>query len=174
MLKLLIATISISSFCLACTNSKSDKKLSIPQIAKSYKDFTRMTKKPTPVNPTLAMLCRGLSKEEIESIKKEKGPHALTYIHMYMNDLAAKAFTKEPYKFPVGSIIVKDKSGDDDGVGGMVKRKPGYDSKHGDWEYFYFTKPDKIKSGKIQSCVKCHSLRSNTDYVYGDWSKRKN
>ena len=100
-----------------------------------------------------------------------------------MNDIAASAFATKPYDFPVGSVIVKDKSAKnvhtkngkfiktDDGVGGMIKRDSGYDPKHGDWEYFYFTDINKIESGKIKSCVDCHSKASNSDYVYGHWSK---
>ena len=87
-------------------------------------------------------------------------------------------------KRPVGSVIVKEKEGQGyyfegtartaktrDGVGGMVKRPPGYDPAHGDWEYFYFEDPSKIESGKISSCVQCHAGASKTDYVFGDWSR---
>jgi hypothetical protein len=168
-----LGVVVLSTFiCIACASSNTEKEISVAKIAKSYKTLKRMTKEPVPVNPQIAMLCRGASQEEIAQVKKEKGPHAMTYVHMYMNEMAAKAFVQKPFSFPVGSVIVKDKSGNDDGVGGMIKRKAGYDSKHGDWEYFYFTKIDKIESGKIVSCVTCHSLKAKTDYVYGDWAAR--
>ncbi len=104
-----------------------------------------------------------------------------------MNDLAAGAFRKSSTPFPVGAIIVKEKSGlnfnadggsaaedrTHDGVGGMIKRPPGFDAAHGDWEYFYFEDPSKIESGKIASCVGCHTGAAQRDYVFGDWAKKR-
>ena len=29
----------------------------------------------------------------------------------------------------------------------MIKRPPGYDPQHGDWEYFYFEQPTTVESG---------------------------
>jgi hypothetical protein len=57
------------------------------------------------------------------------------------------------------------------GVGGMVKRHKGYDPANGDWEYFYFEDASKIESGRISSCIQCHSRASDRDYVFGDWAK---
>jgi hypothetical protein len=57
-----------------------------------------------------------------------------------------------------------------DGVGGMIKRGAGYDSAHGDWEYFYFEDARKIESGRISSCVQCHTGAANKDYVFGGWA----
>ena len=53
----------------------------------------------------------------------------------------------------------------------MVKRAPGYDPEHGDWEYFYFEDPAKIEQGKIQSCVRCHAGAKATDHVFGTWER---
>ncbi|MDB6068335.1 MAG: hypothetical protein JWR26_4543 [Pedosphaera sp.] len=57
----------------------------------------------------------------------------------------------------------------ENGVGGMVKRAPGYDPAHGDWEYFYFDDAAKIQSGRIASCVGCHETAKGKDYVFGTW-----
>ena len=59
------------------------------------------------------------------------------------------------------------------GVGGMIKRPAGYDPKHGDWEYFYFDDARKIESGRITSCVQCHSSAKDKDYVFGNWRKAR-
>jgi hypothetical protein len=68
-----------------------------------------------------------------------------------------------------------------DGIGGMVKRQPGYDPEHGDWEYFYVElaselpkrRPIKGRSatGRLANCIDCHSYTAETDYVFGTWSK---
>ncbi len=171
MTKTLIFTAVLTLSMIACS-TKEIKKISVPEVAKNYKTFKRMTNAPVYVNPYIAYQCTRPSKEQIQEAKKEKGPHTMTIVHMYMNEIAAKAFAKKPYSFPVGSVIVKDKINGEKGVGGMIKRKPGYDTKNGDWEYFYFTKLNKIDSGKIPSCIKCHSAQAKNDYVFGGWSDR--
>ena len=136
------------------------------------------------VNAELALYCRGASKQEVEALRVKYGPHANTGILIYMNKLAADAFATNASAFPVGAAIVKqktnlgytDKDGKrvhdaDTGVGGMLKRPAGYDPKHGDWEYFYFEDSKKIESGRITSCVQCHSSAKDKDYVFGTWRK---
>ena len=130
------------------------------------------------------MLCRGASKEEVDAARIKFGPHANTGILIYMNKLAAEAFGTNTTAFPVGAVVVKqktihgyfDKAGKhvreaDTGVGGMVKRAPGYDPAHGDWEYFYFEDAKKIESGHISTCVQCHSSAKSKDYIFGTWRK---
>jgi len=143
-----------------------------------------MTKEPVFVDPGLAMLCRGATQTEVEAARKVSGPHAHTAVSIFMNDVAANTFGKQNTAYPVGSIIVKEKKAlgywsttqpremtkDVDGVGGMVKRSPGYDLAHGDWEYFYFEDANKIESGKMNSCVQCHSAAAGKDYVFGGWA----
>ncbi|MGC3960643.1 MAG: cytochrome P460 family protein [Verrucomicrobiota bacterium] len=157
---------------------------SVAEIAASYTNFQQITKSVVYVNPELAMLCRGASKEEVEAARVRFGPHANTGILVYMNKLAADAFATNASAYPVGSAIVKkkeihgytNKDGKqvheaDTGVGGMVKRSAGYDPKHGDWEYFYFEDKKKIESGRISACVECHSSAKDKDYVFGTWRK---
>ena len=160
----------------------------IVNLSMNYKSLTRMTEKPVLIDRKLSALCRGVFFEDIQEAGQRTGPHAYTSIYIYMNDVAVRAFKKKPYRFPVGSVIVKDKSPEHygyesakqfqenppakDGVGGMIKRSTGYDSAHGDWEYFYFTNPSAIESGRIKTCVNCHSKTSKTDYVFGGWSEQ--
>jgi len=53
----------------------------------------------------------------------------------------------------------------------MIKRRPGYDPAHGDWEYFYFEDANKVESGKMNSCIQCHSGAADKDYVFGGWAR---
>jgi hypothetical protein len=154
------------------------------EVALGFTNYQQITKSAVYVNPELAMLCRGASKEEVEAARIKFGPHANTGILIYMNRLAADAFATNTGSFPVGSVIVKQKSmhgytakdgkrvhDANTGVGGMVKRPAGYDAKHGDWEYFYFEDAGKIESGRISACVQCHSSANDKDYVFGTWRK---
>lgn len=160
----------------------------VEQIARSYVDLTLVTKEPVLVDPQLASLCVSIRPQFVEDAIKRNGPHAHTSVRIFMNGVAADALRDEAAKYPVGSVIVKEKQGlnydlvNDDGelkrsaaktangVGGMVKRPVGYDPEHGDWEYFYFEDSAKIEHGKIASCVECHRGASATDYVFGCWA----
>ena len=157
---------------------------SVSAVATGFTNYQQITKSVVYVNPELAMFCRGASKQEVEAARTKFGPHANTGIVIYMNKVAADAFTTNASVYPIGAVIVKqktihgymDKDGKqvheaDNGVGGMVKRSAGYDPKHGDWEYFYFEDTKKIESGRISSCVQCHTSAKDKDYVFGTWRK---
>lgn len=161
------------------------------EIARTYEELTLITKEPVLVDIQLALLCRGVSQQDVDKARQRAGPHAHTSVRIFMNEVAAGAFRDKTAKYPVGSVIVKEKQGleydnhrDDrvagqkvprtsDGVGGMIKRAAGYDPEHGDWEYFYFEDPTKVEHGKIASCVECHRGASATDYVFGGWAVAK-
>jgi hypothetical protein len=175
---------------------------SVPDdIAKTldhYRDLKQMTNGPVMTNVELVLLCRGASQWDVEKARKTLGPHAYAQVSIYMNDLAADAFTKyrasttqptsqpsAPMAYPVGSIVVKQKLGQFyftdgpqrkdvstlDGVGGMIKRPPGFDPEHGDWEYFYTEEKKPVEFGKIESCVKCHAGVKWQDHVFGNWAR---
>lgn len=118
-----------------------------------YRDFTRLTGRPHAVDPLTAFACT------IPSQAREKqitGPHYKAYVHLYANPAAMPAVTNRLAAFPIGSVIVKEKLADRgrvSGVGGMIKRAPGYDAANGDWEYFYYGKPGEFSSGRIKSCI---------------------
>lgn len=81
------------------------------------------------VNPGLSALCRGHSTEEIAEARKEFGPHALAFIRVSMNERAASAFASGK-SYPVGSAVIKFKDAAvSGGIGGMIKREPGYDER---------------------------------------------
>ncbi len=113
------------------------------------------------------------------------GPHANAAIVIYMNDTAANAFHNAT-TYPVGSLIVKEKlhwdqatlenvdiNREPSGIGGMTKREPGYDRNNGDWQYFYYANIDSIETGKLTSCIECHSKAKNQDYVFGTWDSNE-
>lgn len=156
---------------------------SIAEIAAGYTKYRLLTEGEILVNPEFAMLCVGVSRENVEKARIQQGPHANTSILIYMNEPAARAFGKSETPFPVGAVIVKrkrfggyrDEKGhdiveEDTGVGGMVKRPPGFDPGHGDWEYFYFEGTGEPQSGRITSCVQCHESVKSKDYVFGSWA----
>ncbi len=152
----------------------------VDDIALSYPRLTAVTNEPVLVSAQFAALCAPAYDPEADL--KKFGPHAQTAVRIFMNDSAAGAFRAASGNYPVGSVVVKEKQSrapvaglskdpnqSTDAVGGMIKRAPGYDPAHGDWEYFYFTSGGKIESGRIESCVNCHAAAAKKGYVFGDW-----
>ena len=83
---------------------------SVSEIAVNFTNYQQITKSVVFVNPELAMLCRGASKEEVDAARIKFGPHANTGIVVYMNKLAGEAFSTNASVFPVGSVVVKQKT----------------------------------------------------------------
>lgn len=138
------------------------------EVIAKYATFQRVTPRQFYVNPALSALCRGPSPDEIAEARIKHGIHAVTAIHVFMNDAAEAAFVKASGDYPEGSVVVKEKWGGL-GIGGMIKRHAGYDPLNGNWEYLYFEKGSPLQSGKIQSCGNCHSTTRKTDHVFGTW-----
>jgi hypothetical protein len=173
--------------------------LDIDLIQGSYqRSLKLMTPRPVMTNLELATLCRGTTQWDVEKAQKTLGLHAYATINIYMNDLAAGVFTKHqaattqpttqpagPVVYPVGAVIVKEKHRQGyfkeglqresattlDGIGGMIKRPPGYNPDHGDWEYFFGEEKKPIEAGRMDSCVKCHAGAAATDHVFGSWAQ---
>jgi hypothetical protein len=137
----------------------------ISAIAESYGTFQSMTPRPVPVSYQASTLC---VTSAYEQKARESGIAAHSaFISIRMNDSAAHAFRQnKPY--PIGSVVLKQKQ--PFGIGGMVKRPPGYNPDHGDWEYFYFENPRMITTGKLPTCVNCHAAAVQSDYVFGNWA----
>lgn len=101
----------------------------------------------------------------------ESGPHAAAQILVYANDLAALPIFDPWGKFPVGSLVLKEKLHKDTAeptlFTGMWKREAGYFPETGDWEFFTVdAKAEKVlERGKLDSCAKCHQNYPNGDCI---------
>jgi hypothetical protein len=81
--------------------------------------------------------------------------------------------SKVPAKFPVGSIIVREKLSKKGGdrpelLAVMIKRAAGFNPAGGDWEFLTVDgQVSKIRERqKKGSCLDCHSLRPEADFVF--------
>jgi hypothetical protein len=109
------------------------------------------------------------------SSRRESKTHDTSLGFVYANALAREGFAKDGpnTKFPVGSVIVREKLSRETDVlpqlvAVMIKRAPGFNPKGGDWEFFIadgnLTKVrERQKTG---SCLKCHSSQADSDFVY--------
>ena len=118
-------------------------KITAEAVRESYKTFTRATKEPKSVGVGLDSLC---VPSPVEEVRKETGPHALHYLHYYLNDGAqSHRAARARRAYPPGSVIVKEKLFEPDrrdgnfvltAVAGMIKREPGSSPTTEDWEFF--------------------------------------
>ncbi|HEV3383773.1 MAG TPA: cytochrome P460 family protein [Gemmata sp.] len=171
---------SIPSTSPASTHSHERKSLNL-----NYQDWPKVTEKPFPVALGQWWDCRLPSPEWIQQqkdLEKQNGPHAKSFIVVHVNPMGLTQF-KAGEPVPVGTVVVKEKllfaSPDPDrspaAIAAMIKREPGYDPDHGDWEYAYEQlKPEnerKLERGKIESCIECHKGTKSTDYLFRPYLK---
>ena len=134
-----------------------------------YKTLSLLTPKPIFVSRRLVAACTAPSLSAYEEERRRAGPHADTMVNLYANDIAKKAIEAKARRFPTGAVIVKEKFEHDaaaTAVGGMVKRAPGFDPAHGDWEYFYAVRSGGFASGRLSTCIGCHRQAKSDDYVF--------
>jgi len=134
-----------------------------------YKTWTLVNAEPVKMSAFMNQACAPVVKGW-----RDDNPHFDKYIRVYVNELGREAMFKEDNpKFPVGSIIVKEKlpaqnSEVPEFYTIMVKRENGYDSVNGDWQYLTMdeTKSRIEEPENISSCQSCHAPYNDTsDYV---------
>lgn len=113
--------------------------------------------------------------------KEPNNPHekgVTTFARYFANELAQGVIYQVNPKFPVGSIIVREKLVTADAeipslVTVMVKREKGFSPKTGDWEYLVADSvlSKIIKREKVGSCSKCHANAESTDFVFKTYLK---
>jgi hypothetical protein len=105
--------------------------------------------------------------------REKSSPHLNKWVSVFVNPVGREQMmTKQRPKFPVGSMIVKEKLGSADSTTPelltvMIKREPGYDPKNGDWEYLVLDGPASkiVEQGKLARCSGCHRSYDYSDFV---------
>lgn len=133
----------------------------------TYRQWTLVNPTPQLMEPAAAHLCGRV-------IGREEGsPHLNKYISVYVNPVGREAMmTKVTPKFPVGSMIVKEKLGSADSttpelLTAMIKREAGYNPDSGDWEYLALdgSASKIVAQGKLTQCSVCHKSYEYSDFV---------
>lgn len=106
--------------------------------------------------------------------QKPGADHAYTYGVVYANDAAARVMlAPAPWKFPVGSVIVREKLLSLDQtkpelLAVMVKRAAGFNPAGGDWEFLIIdgAQTRVRERQKKGSCLECHASQRDRDFVF--------
>jgi len=95
------------------------------------------------------------------------------FIDIHANDLGQKAYIQKVKVFPVGAELLKPLYADKRRkklvrLVIMVKKEQGYDSENGDWWYGVYDKTGKEAwyQGRINSCIQCHKIAKESDYLF--------
>jgi len=129
----------------------------------------KITATPRWVSETIAKLCTYPGPDVIAKETARTGPHTGALVNIYVTSGAVDSMSSSRRQFAEGTILLKEKlsaEGDAVAVGGMVKRAPGFDRAHHDWEYFYAEKGKPISKGLLPNCIACHAKVESADYVY--------
>lgn len=132
-----------------------------------YREWTLVNPKPQLMEPLPADSCNFIPG------RQESSPHVHKYVSVFVNSVGREAMmTKQQPKFPVGSMIVKEKLGSPEStkpemLTAMIKREAGYNPEDGDWEYLLLDGAASkiVERGKLMRCSGCHRWYKYTDFV---------
>lgn len=135
-----------------------------------YTSWRALTPQPIRVDPAQATDC---APPRIRT-RDRLGPHSAPGAKFFANPAAERGLAADlKSAMPVGATIVKEKYANAQDAkpteyAAMIKREPGFDKEHGDWEYVFVKLGEKpvVTRGAIQSCVQCHSLAKKKDYLF--------
>lgn len=158
----------------AASDKPADLVIDESSVFKLRDSLKLLTPEPHLVSEALAELCIVPTPKDAQSSQAREahrvGRHANVAVNYYVSFEGAPAMDSMKHKFPVGTILLKEKLSLSDGtvaaVGGMVKRAEGFDSTNGNWAYFYAAKTGGFEIGRIPNCVSCHARTRSSDYVY--------
>lgn len=136
-----------------------------------YKDWTKVNDKPQYMPSRVAMMCIRPSQAQID--EEAKNPHIEKFITVYVNSIGKdEILTKKNPKFPVGTVIVKEKLASPDSKNPelltvMIKRDKGFNAEVGDWEFMTLNgaATEITARGKLENCMACHLGYKDNDFV---------
>jgi hypothetical protein len=148
----------------------------LPNGLANFHEWHRVNAKPHYIRSEFDHLCVGPTPEQRREILKN--PHVWKHITVYVNPQGKKAMA-ERLRFPVGSVIVKEKFANMAGKlprpelsTVMIKRERGFNPKCGDWEFAVLDAAGKkmMNRGRLESCMKCHVGQAKRDFVFGSYT----
>jgi hypothetical protein len=163
---LLIPVLAMLGCAVTSHSSPSLPESDLASLAK-YRQWTLVNPTPQLMEPLAAISCA------IIPGRQEPSPHLHKYISVFVNAVGREEMmARQSPKFPIGSIIVKEKLGSADSttpelLTAMIKRGPGYNPENGDWEYLVLDGAASkiIEQGKLTRCSGCHRPYQHSDFV---------
>ncbi len=155
----------------SASEEKSLTKDELVAIVAKLDALTLVTPAPVKMPPLVWTLCaRAPSLKDKDHAELFKNPNA--HYKVFVTTSGADAMKDDKAVFPTGTVILKQKLAKKDDTTpvlytGMLKREKGFNAECGDWEFFLVSGDGKTITdrGKLKSCMDCHTLYPNSDYV---------
>ena len=106
------------------------------------------------------------------SSRKDDGKHETTLGFGYVNEIGRRGFQREPFAFPVGTVIVRERrwspSAAPDRLVVMIKQDQRFNRKANGWEFLTVSGDGTkiLKREKEGKCLKCHASAAANDFVF--------
>jgi hypothetical protein len=136
-----------------------------------YKNWTKVNDQPQKMLSRISSQCARATpaQEEAESTN----PHKDKYVNVFVNAIGEREMlTKKSPKFPVGTVVVKEKLASPDSempelLTVMIKRGRGFNPEVGDWEFMVVSgdASEVTAKGKLENCQTCHLDYKQNDYL---------
>ena len=104
--------------------------------------------------------------------RKDDGKHVTSLGFGYVNEVGRNGFKREPFSFPVGTVIVRQRlwyaAGNPDRLVVMIKREKRFNRKANGWEFLTVNGDGTniLKREKDGKCLKCHAAAAQNDFVF--------
>lgn len=139
-----------------------------------YRKWTKVNSMPELMPRRVAIACAMWVSPNGVIIDGDGNPHRDKYFTVFVNEVGREAMLdKKNPKFPVGSVIVKEKlpakdSREPELLTVMIKQKKGFNPASGDWEYMVVdgTGTKLQGRGNLENCQSCHVGYKKTDYIF--------
>ena len=147
----------------------------VSEIMDQYRAWQPQSPEAVAISAYIFGLCRLPTLPEQQFAESEHG-HG-RYLRDWANPQAEAGIARRGAPpFGPGSVIVKEKyvasaAGRDlVAVAMMIKREPGFEPTHGDWDYAYYEPDLGVIQTNEQSayCSGCHAAAAPTDFVFVD------
>jgi hypothetical protein len=107
-----------------------------------------------------------------QRVPKDDPTHATALGFAYVNELGRDAFKREPFVFPVGTILVRERllppATVADQLVVMIKRELRFNKNGNGWEFLTLSGDASriLKREKDGKCLKCHASATSNDFVF--------
>jgi hypothetical protein len=101
-----------------------------------------------------------------------KPTHETSYGLAYVNEIGRPGFSRKPFAFPTGTMIVREKLPSLNAIPErlvvMFKHEKAFNPRANGWEFFIVNGDGTkiLKREKTGQCLKCHVSASNNDFVF--------
>ena len=152
----------------AATAHQSPSNEALVKLAANLDKLTRVTEQRISLRAAFSDLCEPVDFRDHARLvgRPDIG------IHVYVTPASAAVFKEAGSRFPVGTVILKQKfptvdAKDADFYTGMLKREEGFNPACGDWEFFTMAGDRRAVTarGRIESCIDCHRQFAKSDFV---------